>query len=69
MDIKIKRKVKQQIIYNTNNFYSSMSKVQIQQGTLNLQQIQNILEELDYQEIDNNLEEIKNDVRFNEFYG
>lgn len=46
-----------------------MSKVQIQQGTLNLQQIQNILEELDYQEIDNNLEEIKNDVRFNEFYG
>lgn len=69
MDIKIKRKVKQQIIYNTNNFYSSMSKVQIQQGTLNLQQIQNILEELDYQEIDNNLEEIKNDARFNEFYG
>ena len=69
MDIKKKRKVKQQIIYNTNNFYSSMSKVQIQQGTLNLQQIQNILEELDYQEIDNNLEEIKNDARFNEFYG
>lgn len=65
----MKRKVKQQIIYNTNNFYGSMSKMQIQQGTLNLQQIQNILEELDYQEIDNNLEEIKNDARFDEFYG
>ena len=24
---------------------------------------------LDYQEIDNNLEEIKNDARFDEFYG
>lgn len=46
-----------------------MSKVQIQHGTLNLQQTQNILEELDYQEIDNNLEEIKNDARFDEFYG
>lgn len=45
--------------YNTNNFYGDVSGVQIQQGTINSSQTQNISQEFDYEAISKIIENIK----------
>lgn len=45
--------------YNTNHFYGDVSGVQIQQGTINSSQTQNISQEFDYEAISKIIENIK----------
>lgn len=45
--------------YNTNNFYGDVRGIQIQQGTVNSSQTQNITQEIDYEAISKIIENIK----------
>ena len=55
---------------NTNNFYGNVTGVQIQQGTLNSNQKQNLSKEFDYEKIFQIIRKIKKyDPMFDEEYG
>lgn len=54
-----KRKNNEKDSYNVNNFYGNLTGVQVQQGTSNSQQTQNITSQLDFDEVNRIVKNIK----------